>query len=117
MSRSSVQLNLPPSPVNRLDGPRPTGETAVQKLDSLQIPLEMAKAQIGKAFAKTIARSASVLKDFGDPSQVKRFCDGDVSTVLAKAWQKPETRRELVKALAEESDMFDVRTHINERIA
>ena len=109
----SLQLNLPPALVNRLD----TGaESKVQKLDdaakAAEIPLETAKAQIGRALKRTIARTDSVLKDFGDPSQVKRVCDGDVPTVIARAWQREATRREFVLALAEESGLAEVTTTV-----
>lgn len=113
---TSVQLNLPPTPVQRLDnGP----DHEVQKVDRAtvleDITLEMAKCHIGQALKKTISRTDSVLKDFGDPSQVKRVCDGDVSSVLARAFMRPDTRRELVRALAEESGWFDVRLVMSER--
>lgn len=109
------QLNLPPAPVQRLET---KGDARVQKVDTArnveEIPLEMAKAHIGSALRKTIARTDSVLKDFGDPSQVKRVCDGDVPSVIARAFMKAETRREFVRALAEESGEFDVRMVMSE---
>jgi urease alpha subunit len=76
----------------------------------------MAKCQIGAALRKSIARTNSVLKDFGDPSLVRRVCDGDVPSVIARAWQRADTRRELVKALAEESGAFDVRCSMFEKV-
>jgi hypothetical protein len=112
VARTESQLNLPPLPVQRLES---EGEPRIQKVDLAEIPLEMAKCQIGAALKKTIARTDSVLKDFGDPSQVKRVCDGDVPSVLARAWQRIETRREFVAALAEESGLFEVGRYMHER--
>jgi hypothetical protein len=111
--RRSVQLNLPPAPVQRLEG---HGEPPVQKVDYVEIPLEMAKAQLGSALRTTIRVTGAALKEFGDPSQVNRVCDGDIPSVLARAWARPHTRKELIKALADASGQFTVSTQINEKV-
>ncbi len=92
MARASL-----PEPVQRVEN---DGESAVQKVDLEEIPLHMAKAQIGKALHQSITRTDSPLKDFGDPSHVKRVCEGDVPSVIARAWQRADTREEFVIALA-----------------
>lgn len=97
------------SPVQRSDEGR---DGPVQKLDSL--PIEMAKAQIGSAIRDSLPRGAS-LKEFGDPSQVNRLCDGDVNSILARVWARPDTRRKLVMALADASGFFEARVTLNER--
>lgn len=101
----SVQSPLPPMEVKRLDERQ---EARVQKLDEAEITLEMAKAQIGRAVGKVIKRTDAVLKDYGDPSLVKRFCDGEVPSVLARVWQRH--RLELLKAMAENEPRVKVRT-------
>jgi hypothetical protein len=100
-----MQLTTGPLEVKRLDKDQ---QPRVQKLDEADITLEMAKAQIGRAVGKTIAHTQSVLKDFGDPSLVKRFCDGEVPSVLARVWQRH--RLELLKAMAESEPRVVVKT-------
>jgi hypothetical protein len=97
----SLHASAAVSPVQRLDDVQPRmAKVEVQNLDSArnlpEIPLQMAKAQIGAALKKTIQRTDSVLKDFGDSSLVDRFCKGDVPSVFARAWARKETRRELI---------------------
>lgn len=91
--------------VQRLDGDQ---RTRVQKLDEAGITLEMAKIQIGRAVGTVISRTDCPLKDFGDPSLVKRFCSGEVPSVLARVWQRH--RCELLKAMAESEPSVKVRT-------
>jgi hypothetical protein len=79
-------------------------------IDGVEIPLHMAKAQIGSALRRAIKRTEAAMKEFGDSGQVTRFCDGDVPSVFARAWARPETRRELVTALAEASGFYEAET-------
>lgn len=109
MARATVQLNLPPVPVQRLEN---GDEARVQKVDPIDIPLHMAKAQIGSALKDAMKRSDLALKDLGDPSHVRRVCEGDIPNVIARAWSKPETRREFVIALAEASGLAEVETTV-----
>lgn len=111
-SRHQDQMALPPMEVQRLEK---SGETGVQKVDVPEITLEMAKVQLGSAVRATLRRTDSSLKEFGDPSQVNRVCDGEVPTVLARVWARVDTRRALVIALADESGLFDIHTQISER--
>jgi hypothetical protein len=107
----SVDQEPPSSEVQRLDE---TGESLSPKSGPRQLPnisLEMAKAQIGNALRRTIQGDS--LKEYGDPSHVRRVCNGDISEPLARAWA--HRRRELVQALAEESGLFDVHMSISER--
>jgi hypothetical protein len=105
-----VQSPLPPMEVKGLDGDQWARGSKVQKLDDASITLDMAKAQLGRAIQKTIFRTNSVLKDFGDPSRVKRVCEGDISEVFARAWQRHDRRREFLRALAEEEASVLVET-------
>lgn len=115
-SRADHQLSLPPMPVQRLDKQGETESPKSGPPDRIgYIPLDMAKAQIGSALRQTIHGTGSALKEFGDPSHVNRVCDGEIPTVIARAWQRANTRRELVRALAEESGLFHVHLSINER--
>lgn len=104
------QLALPPMPVQPLDN---GGESRSPNFGQGELPLEEAKAQIGRALKRTIHGSAFPLKEFGDPSHVNRLCDGEVPTPLARAWQRH--RRELIRNLADESGLFNVRWSIEER--
>lgn len=101
--RHSLQLNLPPMPVQPLDTP---SEAHVQKLDLPDNSLNEAKESFGRALKSAIGDSS--LKEFGDPSQVKRTTDGDISNVIARVWQREDTRLEFVKALAKESGVARV---------
>jgi len=105
--KTSMQATFGPMEVQRLDK---GGETKVQKSDEAEMPLEEAKKQIGEALHKTIARTDAVLKDFGDPSLVKRFCEGEVPSVLARAWQRQDRRRELLRALIEKESTITTKT-------
>jgi hypothetical protein len=100
----------------RLDRLPASAKSAVQKVDSVDMPLEISKKQIGSALRTTIRVTGSALKEFGDPSQVNRVCDGDIPSVLARAWARTHTRKELIKALAEESGLFTVGMQINEKV-
>lgn len=113
-SQSDSQMALPPMEVHRSDkgGESPSPKSGRPR-DLPEITLEMAKAQLGRAFGKSIEGAS--LKEFGDPSQVGRVRDGGVPEPLARAWQRPDTRRAFVLALAEASGLFDVRFTIDER--
>lgn len=100
----------------RLDRLPVSAKGSVQKVDSVDMSLELSKKQIGSALRTTIRVTGSALKEFGDPSQVNRVCDGDIPSVLARAWARSHTRKELIKALAEESGLFSVSMQINEKV-
>ena len=109
----SVQQPLPPMEVRRVDDQGESRRPENGPREFPEISLDMAKAQIGHALRITIGGSA--LKEFGDPSQVKRVCDGEIPAPLARAWQRQDRRRAFVRALAEESGLFDVRLSIDEK--
>ncbi len=75
----------------------------------------MAKAKIGRAVR--LAISDHVEKEFGDAALVTRVCQGEVSSVLARVFARPDTCGKWITALAEESGVFDVVTTVTERIA
>lgn len=108
MSKASVQLNLPPALVNRVDTP------VASDIDKVDMALEQAKDAIGRAVEKAIRRSGATLKEFGNKAQVGRWCKGENPNV-ARLWQQPEVRRQLVIALAEESELAEVHTLIRVR--
>jgi hypothetical protein len=81
-------------------------------LDNL--PLHIAKAQLGGAVKTALRRTDSVLKEFGTPAVVDRMCRGEVSDVLGRIWARPDTREEFLLALMKASGLYDVR-HIAER--
>ena len=104
---------------NRLDRLPTTAKGSVQKLDTAGIALdslEIAKVQMGAALRTTIRVSGAALKEFGDPSQVNRVCDGEIPSVLARMWARPEVRKELIKSLADASGQFNVLTNISEKV-
>jgi hypothetical protein len=103
MSAMVARLDQP-AEVKRFARRAGDGEAGVKKVDLGEIPLEMAKVQLGTALKKTIDRSGSAYKDFGDPGLVSRAVAGEVPGWLARAWQRKKTRRELLIALAEGSD-------------
>jgi hypothetical protein len=74
-----------------------------------QIPLTMAKAQLGAAMKRAIRRTDSVLKEFGTPAVVDRMCSGDVSDVLGRIWARADTREEFLLALMKASGLYEVR--------
>lgn len=100
------QLNLPPTLVKRLDEGH---EARIQKLD---MSLEEAKSRVGRAVKAAIRRSDASLKDFGDPSQVNRWTLGENPNV-ARLFQRADTRREFIRALAEEDGAARVRMSID----
>jgi len=99
-------------PVNGSDG---GGKTLSQNRDLPEIPLAMAKCQLGHTVRRAIRGHSE--KEFGDAAQVTRVCQGEVNSVMARVWARPETRREWITALAEESGQFDVTVTVTERIA
>ena len=110
----SLQLNLPPAQLKRVDGPARERGAQVNHVDLADI--EHARAAIGRAVAKALMRSGSPLKRFGDKGQVSRWTQGE-NPNLAKLWLCASTRREFVLALAEESGMSVEVTVRAERIA
>lgn len=105
--KTSVQQAFGPMEVKRFDEDQ---GAKVKKVDVAEIPLEVAKAQIGRAVSKVIRRTDAVLKDFGDPGLVKRVCDGEVPSVIARAWQRRDRRREFLRALIEEEASVEQET-------
>lgn len=77
-------------------------------ISSREMPLDEARAAVGRVVRRVIKRTDSVLKHFGDKGQVARWCAGQENPNFATFWQRPETRRELVLAMAEESGLADV---------
>jgi hypothetical protein len=105
---TSVQLNLPPLPVNRV------ADEPVSRVNEVDLALDQAQLAVGRAVQKAITRSGAGLKEFGDKGQVSRWCQGENPNV-ARLFQRRDTRREFIKALAEESGQFDVRTQMTEK--
>lgn len=105
----SVQLNLPPSPLERVEMSQPV------LLHKEEMSLDEAKAVVGRAVKSAIRIVGAGLKDFGDKSQVGRWCSGQENPNLARLWQDPEVRRVVLLALIKESELFDVETHVRER--
>lgn len=79
-----------------------------------EIPLHMAKAQLGCAVKTALTRTDSPMKEFGTPAVVDRLCRGELSDVLGRIWARPDTREEFLLALMKASGLYDVR-HIAER--
>lgn len=104
---TTMRLPLPPVLVKRV-ATQP--EPHVNDVDNLT--LEEAKAAIGRVVAAAIAGAA--LKEFGDKGQVSRWCQGE-NPNLAKLWQRPDVRRRLVLALAEESGLASVEVTVRMR--
>lgn len=124
MSADSVDRNSVQSPDKRFDDRSETsvsaiagaGESRVKKIDGVEIPLEMAKAQLGRAFRRTVRSDIDVRsKSFGDPGQVSRLGSGDWPEPLINAWRRVESRRELLRNLARESGLFSERVSLEEK--
>lgn len=113
----SIQRDAARCEVQRLDLEGETqGPKNGPRRNLPEIPLEMAKAQIGRTIAhmvKVATTEGGGLKDVGDPAQVRRVCAGDFTEVIARAYARDP--REFVKKLAEESGRFDVRVTLDER--
>lgn len=113
MARTDSQLAFGPMEVNRSDS---EGEGAIQKVDlPADLPLEMAKMQLGATVRRTLKKTETPLKVVGDPSQVVRVCEGEIPSVLARVWANTERRREWIKAMAKESGLFDEQVTLLER--
>lgn len=112
MSGNSVDRTSPPSPDKRFEG---ESESRVNKLDGVEIPRQMAKAQLGRAYRRTVRASDLRSKSFGDPGQVSRLGSGDWPEPIIRAWQREDTRLELLRNLARESGLFDERFSLEEK--
>lgn len=91
------QQNLPVMPVERVEN---RSEGDLQKVEK-SMSFQEARLVTGEAGHEAIRRSGHGLKDFGDPAQVGRQCKGLENLNVARLWQEPDTRVELVVALAE----------------
>lgn len=108
MSKTSLQLNLPPTLVKEVANvPR-------AEVNDVDMPLEQAREAIGRAVEKAIRRSGAALKELGDKGQVSRWCSGE-NPNIARLWQRSDVRREWVLALAEESGLAEVETTVRVR--
>jgi hypothetical protein len=112
MSAEKVPQNSAATPDKRFEV---DGESRVKKLADAQIPTEMAKAQLGRAFRRTVRGSDKRSKEFGDPGQVSRLGSGDWPEPIVNAWRDEESRRDLLRNLARESGLFDEQVSLNER--
>lgn len=123
MSGNSVDRNSSVRPDKRfadssetaISGVADAGESRVNKIADARIPLEMAKAQLGRAFRRTVRGSDMRSKEFGDPGQVSRLGAGDFPEPLVEAWRREDTRRDLLRNLARESGLFRERFSLDEK--
>lgn len=123
MSTDNIHPNAVATPDKRFadageadsNGVVAVGESRVKKIDDLDIPLEMARAQLGRAFRRTVRASDLKSSAFGDVGQVSRLGSGDWPEPVVKAWQRSESRRELLRQLARESGLFDERFSLEEK--
>jgi hypothetical protein len=99
----SVQQPLPPMLVQRLDE---RSEGRIQKVDNA-LSLEQARGLAADIVAAVIAESGESLKAFGDPSQVKRWTQGE-NPNLARLIQKTDGRKAMAKALLKSCDDVEV---------
>lgn len=115
--RTSVTGDVRTGPVNGVDEPHGSAQRGtVNGVDLDDIPLAMAKAQLGRAFRDSVEGSGGVFKEFGDKGRISRVCSGeDIPDWLARAWARRRTRRELVLALADESGFFEARMQLTEK--
>jgi hypothetical protein len=92
---SSLQLNLPPSEVKRSHrAPKRSEEPS----PSLDVPLRMAKAQMGAAV--TAAIGDAPLEQFGHEGQMSAVCSGEkVPDYLARIYEDEAARVRFAKAL------------------
>ena len=102
MGNQRVQLTTGPLLLKGVANP-PTAD-----LNEVENGLDHAKAAIGRAIAKALARTGSPLKKFGDKGQIHRWTTGRENPNFARLWLCRDTRRELIVALAEESDVAQV---------
>lgn len=102
------QLSLPPVPLERVEN---TSGAPLHEVET-ELPIDLAKADIGRAVELTLQRTGSGLKDFGDKSQVGRWCKGQENPNIARLWQRPNVRREFLVALLEVSGLARVRLSV-----
>jgi len=106
----SVQQPLPPMEVNRVDRPSERRADVVNKVDRLQIPLEMAKARMGAAVEHAIGDAP--LKEYGDKGLMSKVVTGEkVPDYLARiAQDKAARRRFALKLLEDDTDVVITKT-------
>ena len=101
-----VQQSLPPMEVQRTDSPSeaPTGNRTLP-----DIPLEMAKAGIGRAIKSAIGDDP--LKVYGDDSMMAKVISGErIPDYLARIYRNPEARRRYAVSLLRGDKRVRVRT-------
>ena len=101
-----VQQSLPPMEVQRTDSPSeaPTGNRTLP-----DIPLEMAKAGIGRAIKSAIGDDP--LKVYGDDSMMAKVISGErIPDYLARIYRNPEARRRYAVSLLRGDKQVRVRT-------
>ena len=96
MSRSSVQLNLPPAPLQRVER---HGEAVLHKVENDDLPLEKAKELAGEIVRAVLKDTDATAKEFGDKSQVGRWARGLENPNLAKLIASTERRKAMARAL------------------
>jgi len=75
--------------------------------------LAEAKRELGAAARAVLAVTQTPLKELGDKSQVKRFCDGDVPNVMARAYARD--KKTFIATLAKQSGVFAVTSILMEQ--
>jgi hypothetical protein len=109
--RRSVQPTFGPMEVNRVDRPKPASSDVVNKVDRLEIPLEMAKAKFGAAVGRAIGDEP--LKTYGDKGLLSNVIAGPkVPDYLGRIYQDRASRRRLAKALLADDAGVVMTTHI-----
>ena len=101
-----VQQSLPPMEVQRTDSP---SEAPTENRTLPDIPLEMAKAGLGRAIKSAIGDDP--LKVYGDDSMMAKVISGErIPDYLARIYRNPEARRRYAVSLLRGDKRVRVRT-------
>ena len=87
----------------------------LHSVEELELPLDDARALVGRVVANTLRLTGSFLKEFGDKSQVGRWKRGEENPNLARLAQREAVRRAFALELLATCAGVEVSTHVHVR--
>lgn len=101
MASSSLQLNLPPALLKRVEN---EDAPDLNKVENGELPLELAQKLAGELVTAVLNETQLPMKALGDKGAVGRWTTGKENPNLARLIQRTDARKVMAKRLLDSCD-------------